>query len=299
MKRALLIFLIAVLAASGIYASDKTKTKVFRFNDITSISAGYLYEINVTKGNGDKVEVIYPAEMEKYLDINSPEAGTLKFSVINHKNKKNRRNNSEQEDKIIVYMSMSTIRKITLSGISKFNSDDSFKTSDLEIKLSGISTIGNLRISGDNLKIKLSGISKGNIQGTFNNVGVGVNGSSHFNMTGNADNIEANISGISKFTLDGNVKEKSIVKVSGSSKAELKGNGSYIYTSCSGVSKIDAESFHAIKGEAYAFGNSKIEIYTSDEITLKASQLCKIIYYGTPKVLNDLSGKRALIKGDD
>ncbi len=300
MKRILLSIMIAALAVSGIHAGERTKTKVYRFNDITTISASYLYEINVTKGNSDKVEVTYPAEIEKYLNIYSPETGTLKFSITEHKNKKkNKRNNQDQEDKIIVNMSMATIKNISLSGISRFNSEDSFTTNNLQIKLSGISSIGNLKISGDDLKIIFSGISKGGIQGSFNNVNGGISGSSAFNMTGNANNIDVNISGVSKFVLNGNIKEKTIVKVSGSSKAELTGNGSYIYASCTGVSKIDAENFHAVNGEAYASGSSKIEIYASNEITLRASQVCKIIYYGSPKVLNDKSIKRALIKGND
>lgn len=279
MRKFLATILVLALALTSIYAESNTKTRSFKYDDITSIIAGSIYQINVTKGSSNMVEVIYPKELEGKLNISSYTPGELVFGLDNSDNKNSRYKKHETDYKIIVNMSMQTIRKIKLSGVSSFRSNDSFKTDDLDIIISGVSLLKDLNISGKNINLKISGVSNASIKGNFNNLNV----------------IE---SGVSQFSFDGNVKEQTYIKLSGSSSAFLKGTGTDIYSSCSGTSKIDAKNFIAKNGEAYASGVSNIDIYSSANLKLKASSPCKITYYGSPSIIN-LSPKRSLIKGED
>ena len=67
MKRILITLAVALLSLTAAEAKEKTQT--YEFGDITDIEVAWTYQVFVTKGNSNKVTVIYEDDLEESIKL--------------------------------------------------------------------------------------------------------------------------------------------------------------------------------------------------------------------------------------
>lgn len=299
MKRFLLTL---AAAAISLFAADaEEKTKTYDFGDITGIDASFLYTIHVTEGKSDKVTLVYDDMIETFLDLEvSYKDGNLRLSrkVRDKKseNKFGRWISGADRKRVDVYLEMDNIRSIKVSGAAQITFEGNFKADDLDIDISGASSLKDLQVNGKSMDVDCSGASKLSVSGNFSKeVGIEVSGAGGMTYHGDSETLEVDLSGASSFKCDGKHSTADI-RCSGASKAELKGKGNYAEYDCSGASSINAEDFSVKKAEVELSGASSLKLSVSDELNYNVSTASKMTYYGDP-VLYNKSSSSNVVKG--
>lgn len=289
MKRFFITFALATMALLTAAAGEKTRT--YDFGDITSIDANFLYNIHVTEGRSGKVTVVYDDMIETFLDLEIIyRDGTLRLSrtIRDRKSEKKfgawaSRSDSKRVD---VYLEMDNIRSISISGAAHIAFEGTFKANDLDIDISGASSLKALQINGKSMEVDCSGASKVSVSGNFSKeVGIEVSGASKLAYSGDSETLEADMSGASSFKCEGNYSTADIT-CSGASNAELAGNVGNVEYECSGASGIDAKDFIARTVSVELTGACKADVHASDDIYYNVSRSSKVTYYGNAKLHN-------------
>ncbi len=289
MKRILITFAAALLALTAADAKEKTLT--YEFGDITGIEAAWTYQVFVTKGNSNKVTVIYEDDLEESikLDISYLPSGKLSLQLKPFKYKNKRIieiDNPESLDKIKVYLEMDDINSISLSGSSKARFTGTFKAEDLRVSISGASSASGLNINGESLKVSCSGASSLEMSGDFkDNMKIDLSGASKMTMNGSSSEMDADISGVGKLYCTGDY-DGCTISCTGSSYAELSGktvNGGY---ECSGASSIEAKNFINDVAHIELSGASKARINATKELRYNVARACRMTYYGDAELIN-------------
>lgn len=289
MKRFLLT--LAAAAITFITADAEEKTRTYDFGDITSIDANFLYSIHVTEGRSDKVTVVYDDMMDSFLDLEVIYSdGTLRLSrkVRDRKSEKKFGAWVSRSDRkrVYVYLEMDDIRSISVSGAAHITFEGTFKTDDLDIDISGASSLKELQVNGKSMDVDCSGASKVSVSGNFSKeVGIEVSGASKMSYTGDSETLEADMSGASSFKCEGKYSTADIT-CSGASNAEFTGKVGKAEYECSGASSIDAQDFIARTVSVELTGACKADVHASDDIYYNVSRSSKVIYYGDAKLHN-------------
>lgn len=277
MKKVFALLLVSILTITTVFAQETTK-KSYQFGNITGIDAGYVYVVNVTQGNSDKIEVVCPSYLQEYMDIKAFN-GILYLKMNLPVNFRHPKNNSQS---IAVHLQMKTINSINLSGASSFSAQGEFTTDHLECDLSGASKLSKLNISGKYLDMECSGATNVTQTGNFTKLDLDCSGASKVSLNGNIDEISFEASGATSFTYSGNSRNID-AEASGASKATFIGKCESIKIDCSGASYINAKDMITNNAAAGATGASKVAVYSSGTLKADASTSSTISYYGNPK----------------
>ena len=289
MKRFFITFALATMALLTAAAGEKTRT--YDFGDITSIDANFLYNIHVTEGRSGKVTVVYDDMIETFLDLEIIyRDGTLRLSrtVRDRKSEKKfgawaSRSDSKRVD---VYLEMDNIRSISMSGATHIAFEGSFKANELDIDISGASSLKALQINGKSMEVDCSGASKVSVSGNFSKeVEIEVSGASKLAYSGDSETLEADMSGASSFKCEGNYSTADIT-CSGASNAEFAGNVGNVEYECSGASSIDAENYMSKTASIELTGACKAKVHADEDLYYNVSRSSKITYYGDAKLYN-------------
>lgn len=292
MKRVLLA--LAIMAIGTLSATaQNTLTKVYNFGEITSIKAGSIYDIEVTKGNSGKITINYDEVFQDKLIVKYVN-GKLYLSVDTDKMTSKERRKSVYAMK--VYLQMPSIEEIDLSGASELTAKGSFKTKELEIDLSGASHVKGLEISGEELSIDCSGATSLGMSGDFTNVDIETSGASNVKWNGNSNTLEIEASGATGVTIAGNHKHADL-ETSGASNIKLTGTADYINGVCTGASSIKAQEYTAGNGKIELSGASNAKIKCTGELKVMVSRASSLTHYGNPKIIN-LNKDTNIKKGD-
>ena len=236
MKR--FFFTLAIIAVAAISAIAQNKlTKEYKFGKITSIEASSVYDIEVTQGNSGTVKVVYDEFFKDRLMVNYIN-GKLNLEVASTK----MRNNNRNIEGIKVYLQMPTIEELDLSGASSLKAMGSFKTDELDVELSGASSISGLVISGNDLSLDCSGASTLNLKGDFKTIEAEISGASEIVLNSNSTVFEGEFSGASTVKVYGDHKNTDVV-CSGASNLTLEGKTDYIKSVTTGASNLKAQEF--------------------------------------------------------
>lgn len=277
MKKIFLSLLVMAFTITAAFA-QKSVTKNYRFDNITGIDASYTYNVKVTKGNSDKVEVICPDYLEEYLDIKSFN-GILYLKIQVPRNFRHPRNSSQE---IVVNMQMKSIRYIELSGASSITAQGEFTTDNMTYDLSGASSARGLNISGRYIKVDCSGASNLTQTGSFGKMDLDCSGASRLSVNGDIAEISGEISGATQLNYNG-TSTNIDMEASGASKATLKGKAQSVKLGCSGASYINSKEMLAENASVSASGASKVSIYATQVLKADASASSSVSYYGSPK----------------
>ncbi|HSN08199.1 MAG TPA: head GIN domain-containing protein, partial [Hanamia sp.] len=187
-------------------------------------------DVKIVYGNSNSIQVEADENLLPYIETNV-ENGKL---IIQPKKNMNLRSRS----KMVVYVSMTKINMLQLSGSGNIDGNGSFTTDDqTEITLSGS---GNIHLNSDAFKDLHFAISgSGNIVakgGPANTVSVAVSGSGNVDCSDVAANdVEVKISGSGNARVHAN---KSLTaNISGSGNVFYKGNATNISTKVAGSGK--------------------------------------------------------------
>ena len=124
------------------------------------------------------------------------------------------RNNNRNIEGIKVYLQMPTIENLDLSGASSLKAMGSFKTDELDVELSGASSISGLVISGNDLSLDCSGASTLNLKGDFKTIEAEISGASEIVLNSNSTVFEGEFSGASTVKVYGDHKNTDVVCLS-------------------------------------------------------------------------------------
>ena len=291
MKR--FFFTLAIIAVATISAIAQNKlTKEYKFGKITSIEASSVYDIEVTQGNSGTVKVVYDEIFKDRLMVNYIN-GKLNLEVASTK----MRNNNRNIEGIKVYLQMPTIEDLDLSGASSLKAMGSFKTDELDVELSGASSISGLVISGSDLSLDCSGASTLNLKGDFKTIEAEISGASEIVLNSNSTVFEGEFSGASTVKVYGDHKNTDVV-CSGASNLTLEGKTDYIKSVTTGASNLKAQEFTALNGYAQVSGASNAKVRCTGDLKIMVGRASKLTYYGNPNIIN-LNTDNNIKKGDD
>ena len=199
---------------------------------------------------------------------------------------------------IKVYLQMPTIEDIELSGAAKLTASGTFKTRELDIDLSGATSVKGLQISGSELSIDCSGASNLTITGDFSSsIEADVSGASKVTITGNSRDLEIEASGASNVQVTGEHKFTE-TSCSGASSINLEGSTGYFKSETSGASNLKAQNYTAKDGYAEVTGASNAKIRCTGTLKIMVSKMSKLTHYGNPNIVN-IDKSSNIRKGDD
>ncbi len=292
MKKLFLTLTILALALSNTNAEEKEKT--YDFGDITAIDAGFNYQIYITEGRSDKVRVRYDDELEKNFKIYY--SSLTKTLTLEGENTPTKWYGTRGSDPIKVYLEMDEITSLDLSGAVKVMFEGNFKAKNLEIELSGASSVQGLKINGQHMELDCSGAANAVIEGDFpKGIELDLSGAVNLVYTGDSDMLNAHISGACSLDCKGNYTTCSI-ESSGATKARIKGKGMKASYECSGACSIDAGDFIVKTAEVELTGASKAKVYASETLHHNVSRASKMTYYGDA-ALHDRNSHSNIVKG--
>ena len=290
MKKTLMLLAVLQIVTLSLFANN-TITKKYDFGSIKGIEAGSIYEIEVTEGNQRGVTIVCDEAYEEHLDVKYFQGELILSMKPNVKMIKNKHG-------IKVTLQMSTIEDIDLSGAAKLTVSGTFKTRELEIDLSGASSVKGLQINGNELSIDCSGASNIDITGNFSNsIDVEASGASNITITGNCRDLDIEASGASNVQVTGEHKYTE-ASCSGASAIKLEGSTNYIKSEVSGASSLKAQYYTAKDGYAEVNGASNAKIRCTGDLKIMVSKMSKLTYYGNPNIIN-IDRDSNIRKGDD
>lgn len=296
MKRFTLLLAIAIMSCNAALAQNLSEK--MNFTNFTSIDAEYAYQINVTKGSSNTIEVIYPERFKEYLKI-FVSGETLNLSTeFPKKNLWMRGTSLKDDEKIIVNLEMEEIKGIDLSGAASLKANGEFSTKNFRLSMSGASEIEDvLYINAEKFTYSMSGASEASVSGSFTIASGHISGASELELNGNSESLSLGCSGASEAEFNGNVTNKVTIECSGASEVTLAGRCSEILIQCSGASEVDAEDMKSMNATAGASGASYIKVHADETLSLKATGGSKIRYYGDGKYTPQESASSPIARG--
>jgi ribosomal protein L31 len=199
--------------------------------------------------------------------------------------------------RVDVYLEMDNIKSIRISGAAEIKFEGSFKADDLDIDISGASSLKDLHVNGKSMEVDCSGASKVSVSGNFSKeVGIEVSGASRMTYTGDSETLEADMSGASSFKCEGKHSTADI-KCSGASNAEFAGKVGKAEYECSGASSIDAENYISRTVSVELTGACKTKVHADEDLYYNVSRSSKITYYGDAKLYNRTADYNNVVKG--
>ena len=293
MKRILMTIAAAAMTLLAVHAEEKTL--VYDFGEITSIDAGYNYEIHVTEGRSDKVKVVFDSEVEDLLEVRYSSNG--KRLTLFAKNNISQRVRNGRTVPVHVYLEMRYINTLSLSGAAKADFTGSFKTENLDLDVSGAAGVSGLEIDGITMDADCSGAADVYLTGTFmDKADLDISGAAKMVYDGDSKALDADVSGASKFRCSGRFDECE-VKCNGASTATLSGKASAAEYECTGASSIDAQDFIVKNVNVELAGASKAKVHATGELRHNVSRASKMTWFGNARII-DLNNDSNIVKGN-
>lgn len=175
-------------------ANAQTIVKSYPVADFTSISANYIFAVEVTKGDIYTVTIEAPNSFFDLIKVKKHDTN-LDFTLKTELPKRLR----DLSEKITVRITMPSLEGVELAGASKLSGLGVFTTNGKKFKaeLSGASKITDLCIEAPSVDIEADGASKVEMNVNTDKVKAEINGASKITLTGNAPTIDMELSGAS------------------------------------------------------------------------------------------------------
>lgn len=228
-----LILVLGTLAVTTgcavITGSGTLLTQQFNYSDFTKVELDYAFEAEIVRSDTYLVEVTLDDNLFDYLDIRQ-NGDTLKITMESG----NIYTRSEQ----LVVIHMPDLERLELSGASLADVSGFSSTHDLDIEISGASTLNVDDMSSGEVSLEISGASKIRGDFTMTDATFELSGASSIRLDGSAGDIDLEISGASWADLSGFLITDARVDISGASSATLNASG-VISGELSGASKLE------------------------------------------------------------
>lgn len=289
MKKFFTLLVAAIVTTTALNA--QTITKNYNFSGFDAINVSSVYDVHITKGNSNLIEIICSKAISEYLNIYVSNR-TLFLSTNKIPQKINRRHKE-----ITVKMQMNKLNNISMSGASSLWVNGEYDSETFKLNMSGASDIKSpLNINATLFYSTLSGASQAKVRGTFGQINSNNSGAANIEISGSAQTVIINASGAVDVEYDGNVEQTCKIKSVGAAEVTLKGSVPAIEIKCSGAAEVDAEDMIAKTATASASGASYIKVYGDDLLNLETSGSSKIKYYGKAVQVNKFQDN-SIIRG--
>jgi hypothetical protein len=253
------LIVIFLISLTSVFAQNRETRNVDKFSKIAFRVPGKLY---LRQGNTQKVEI----EGDKNM-LSIIETEVNGSSLVIHTPKKwNWRN----DEKVTVYITVTDLEAVSVSGSGDVIGETLFKVSDIELNVSGS--------GGMNLEIAASGKVKADVSGSGN-----------LQVKGTGRNFRSQLSGSGKVTMNMNISEDVVFSVSGSGKIDATGKAEEVKTTISGSGRVLASNLEAKRCEVRISGSGNVEINVKDELDASISGSGSVSYKGNPNKVNSNS----------
>lgn len=260
MKKSTIPFLLALLLFSAAAVAQTRETRnVDTFTKISFRVPGKLY---LRQGNTQKVEI--EGKKDVLQEIETEVEGSR--LVIGKEGKWNNWNWGD-DDRVTVYITMTNIEGLSVSGSGDLIGETKLNTGNLDLNVSGS---GSLRVDVE---------AKGDVEAD-------VSGSGDLEMKGKCRSFESDVSGSGGVKLDAMIAEGADFGVSGSGKIYASGSASTVKTSISGSGKVLAANLETNRCEVRISGSGDVEINVKNELDANITGSGSVSYKGNPSKVN-------------
>lgn len=269
MKKAFVILTAVLLITSATFAQKRETRDVSTFTKISFRTGGKLY---LRQGSPQKVEIEGSAEMLEKIKtkvdgeklVIGPEDKWMNWSWSNN-------------DKVIVYITVSNIEALSVSG-------------------SG-SLIGQTKITASG-GIDLSVSGSGSLTGDFEvgDADCDVSGSGEIAIKGKFKNFNADVSGSGSVSVNGTISGKADFEISGSGKVEAAGSAESMSTDISGSGKVLGAEFSVNTAKIDITGSGDVEITVKKDLDAEISGSGTVLYKGNPSHVNSNASGSGSVK---
>jgi len=258
MKKAVVAALVAVLLTSGLSAgcvghreagSGNLVTEEFEFSDFTRVEVGSAFQVEIVQADSYRVSVTADDNLFEYIQV-SKQGETLKIGL-----------------KLLplrplfttlrAEITMPPIYDLDLSGATKGTLSGFSSTENLDIEVSGASSLDMSDMAASDIEFELSGASRvrGDITAS-GNARLNLSGASSVQLQGAAGDLAIDASGASRAELDNFPVASADVKLSGASGATVNLDGR-LDADLSGASRL-SYSGEPTMGDIHTSGGSTL-----------------------------------------
>ena len=236
-KKVIVALLLAVLLTSGLLmgciggvvkGSGNLATEEFNFSDFTRVEVGSAFEVEIARSDSYSVSITADDNLFDYILV-SKQGTTLKIRL---------KTASYISTTTRAKITMPQIRGLNLSGATRGTVSGFSSTENVDIEVSGASSLDLMDISAGYVKFDISGASKVTGDLTAGDADFDVSGASTVQLEGSASDIVANVSGASRVKLAAFPVGNANVTLSGASTGTVNLEGR-LDADLSGASKLE------------------------------------------------------------
>jgi len=237
MKKAIVVLLVAVLLTSGVLmgcegvvvGSGKLATQEFTFSDFKQVDVGSAFEVEITQADSYRVSITADDNLFEHIQV-AKEGGTLKIGLKTITNFGSATLKAE--------ITMPQLQGLELSGATRGTVSGFSSTENLDIEVSGASSLDMAEMSASDVKFDVSGASKVAGDITAGDVDFDVSGASSVQLEGSAGDMVVEAGGASRVKLAGFTVNNADVSLGGASNGTVNLSGR-LDADLSGASKLE------------------------------------------------------------
>ena len=236
MKKTIVAVLVAVLLFSGLLVgcggvltgSGNLETKQFNFSDFNKVEVGSAFQFEIVQSTSYGVSITADDNLFEHINV-SKSGETLKIDL--------KMISLHWPVTLKAAVSMPQLRGLDISGASKGNVSGFSSEDNLDVEVSGASSLELLDISAGDIELNVSGASKVTGDLSAGNVDFDISGASTVQLEGSASNIVADASGASHAKLGGLAVNNADISLGGASTGTVNLSGR-LDADLSGASKL-------------------------------------------------------------
>jgi len=236
MKKTIVAVLMAVLLTSGLLVgciggvvrgSGNLDTQEFNFSDFTRVEVGSAFEVEVVQSDSYSVSVTADDNLFDYILV-SKQGTTLKIRL---------KTAQYIDTTTRAEITMPQLRGLDLSGATRGTVSGFSSTENVDIEVSGASSLDMVDMSAGDIDFDISGASRVTGDITAGDADFEVSGASNVQLEGSASDTVIEASGASRVELAGFTVNNADVSLSGASSGTVNLDGR-LDADLSGASKL-------------------------------------------------------------
>lgn len=217
MKKILISFALIFALVSSVGAQNKTKT--YNYDDFTGINASSAFQVSVAKAGDYSIKVEVAPEYEQYLDVQL-KGGVLNLGFTDDLPRKMRTKSSKI---VSAKVTMPNLTAVSLSGSADMVCNGSFAAgmNEVQVLLSGSSSLKGYSVAGSQVDIQVSGNSHLELDVEADEVDTKISGASKVVVSGISCELNGEISGASTLAAKDLSTEEASFDISGASRVSV------------------------------------------------------------------------------
>jgi predicted small secreted protein len=237
MKKAMVAVLAMVLLSSMLLAgcegvvvgSGKLETKQFNFSDFSQVAISSAFEFEIVQSDSYRVSITADDNLFEHIQV-SQTGDTLEIGLKTVP--------SLGPVTLKAEIAMPELRGLDISGASRGTASGFSSSEDIDIAVSGASSLELVEISAGNAKCDISGASHVTGDITAADVDLTISGASSVQLEGSANDMVANVDGASRMKLAAFPVNNADVKLDGASTGTVNLAGK-LDANLDGASKLE------------------------------------------------------------